>query len=122
MLYLESIFQAAKEEKFMAGQPLLTHSPRHIAGDVIYCGTEFIEVLPHSTQRHPKKPISHQVRQIYGGHCRRGSGSALQGGRRLLGRAKLRARLTRLLCGSIASNQLSCCSGGDFKEASEVGG
>lgn len=78
-----------EKEKFMAGQPLLTHSPRHIAGDVIYCGMEFIEVLLHSTQRHPKKPISHQVRQIYGDHWQRGSGSAAQGGSRLLGREAL---------------------------------
>lgn len=51
----------------MAGQPPLTRSQRHIAGSVIYCGTEFIEVLPPSTRRDPKKPISHQVGQIYGG-------------------------------------------------------
>lgn len=65
----------------MAGQPLLTHSQRHIAGSIIYCGKEFIEVLPQSTLRDPKKPISHQVRQIYGGcseEVRRcGSGSRL---------------------------------------------
>lgn len=51
----------------MAGQPPLTRSQRHIAGSIIYCGKEFIEVLPRSTPRDPKKPISHQVRQIYGG-------------------------------------------------------
>lgn len=50
----------------MAGQLLLTRSQRHIAGSIIYCGTEFIEVLPPSTLRDPKKPISHQVGQIYG--------------------------------------------------------
>lgn len=60
----------------MAGQQLLTRSQRHIAGSIIYCGTEFIEVLPQSTLRDPKKPISHQVRQIYGGCRRRGSGGA----------------------------------------------
>lgn len=62
----------------MAGQPLLTRSQRHIAGSIIYCGTEFIEVLPQSTLRDPKKPISHQVRQIYGGCRWRGSHSAVQ--------------------------------------------
>lgn len=51
----------------MAGQQLLTHSQRHIAGSIIYCGKEFIEVLPQSTLRDPEKPISHHVRQIYGG-------------------------------------------------------
>lgn len=35
-------------------------------------------MLPQSTLRDPKKPISHQVRQIYGGCRRRGSGSAAQ--------------------------------------------
>jgi len=54
----------------MAGQPPLTHSQRHIAGSIIYCGKEFIELLPQSTPRDPKKPISHQVRQIYGGSPR----------------------------------------------------
>lgn len=51
----------------MAAQQLLTHSQRHIAGSIIYCGKEFIEVLPQSTLRDPEKPISHHVRQIYEG-------------------------------------------------------
>lgn len=67
----------------MAGQQLLTRSQRHIAGSIIYCGTEFIEVLPQSTLRDPKKPISHQVRQIYDGCWWRGSGSTVQGSKLL---------------------------------------
>lgn len=87
-LLLESVFQAAKEEKFMAGQPLPTRSERRIAGDVIDGGTECIAGLPRGTQRHPKKPIARQVRQIYGGRWQWGSGSAAQGGG-AVGRAEL---------------------------------
>lgn len=65
----------------MAEQPLLTHSQRHIAGSVIYCGTEFREVLAGSTLRDPKKPIAYQVRQIYERFWRRGQAAQHRQGR-----------------------------------------